>query len=376
VSNNIKDLLEHLCGVLDSDRRDEVETRHRRTLNWEPVDRLPVVMTLPQPRELGFTPYPHGEVFDNPEKMLFNELVYAFNTSVASRDVLGDDLPCTIRANFGTVVIASMFGGLVEQVEDNPPWVRRDRPSASSLADVLDRNPLDFSQGWCPRVVEVCQFYQDVLADYPELRPLIKVVLPDLQGPFDNLEIIVGSELFVELAVNEDIVSKALEAMATAQVGLAGCLAPYLSDGPDGFSHQHAVMIKGRILLRVDSVILMSPRMYRDIVAPHDQRVLQALGGGGVHTCGNAGMHAPEFLELPSIESLDLGQSEMNDIDALYTRLKAPKIPLTRLKVSRDDLASGRITDRFPTGISLVYEATSVRDAADTMDAYVRATNK
>jgi len=87
-------------------------------------------------------------------------------------------------------------------------------------------------------------------------------------------------------------------------------------------------------------------------------------------------MHAPEFLELPSIESLDLGQSEMNDIDALYTRLKAPKIPLTRLKVSRDDLASGRITDRFPTGISLVYEATSVRDAADTMDAYVRATNK
>jgi len=60
-----------------------------------------------------------------------------------------------------------------------------------------------------------------------------------LQGPFDNLEIIVGSGLFVEIAVNEDNVSKALEAMATAQVGLAGCLAPYLSDGPDGYSRFH-----------------------------------------------------------------------------------------------------------------------------------------
>ncbi len=370
---NLKALLEHLCGVLDPDRQGEIGNRHRRALDWECVDRLPVIMTIPELRELRFKPYRHAEVFESPAKMLFNELSYAFGASIASRDILGDDLPCTVRANFGTVVIASMFGGRVEQIDDNPPWVRHDGDAAGALAGVLDRDPSDFSQGWAPRVVETCEFYRSVLAEYPELKRMIKVVLPDLQGPFDNLEIIVGSELFAEIAANEELVSRALEAMAATQSGFARHLEPLTSDGPEGFSHQHAVMIKGRILLRVDSAILMSPQMYQDIVAPHDQRILEAFGGGGLHSCGDIGKHAPAFLELPSIQCLDLGQSEMNDVDAIYEQLKERRIPLTRLKASRDDLATGRIAERFPTGVSLVYEATSISDASETMEAYLRA---
>ncbi len=376
VNKNLQNLLEHLGDVLDSDRQAKIEDLHRRALNWEPVDRLPVIVTLPAPRQLRWAPYPHGEVFESPEKMLFNELVYAFNTSIASRDVLGDDLPCTIRANFGTVVIASMFGARVEQVDDNPPWVRHDGDRDTSLEKVLDHDPLDFSKGWCPRVVQMCQFYENVLSDYPELKRLIKVVLPDLQGPFDNLELVVGSDVFSELYTNQDLICKALEAMATAQIGFARHLEPYVSERSDTFSHQHATMIKGRILIRNDSVILMSPQMYRSVVAPHDERVLRELGSGGVHSCGKTDDHVPAFLELPSIRCLDLGQPELNDVDRLYMQLKRRRIPLTRLKVSRDDLATARIMERFPTGVSLLYEADSILDAKETMEAYLRATEK
>jgi len=374
VNKDLQALLEHLLDVLDSDRQAKIEKLHRRTLNWEPVDRLPVIMALPVPQELRFTPYPHGEVFRSPQKMLFNELVYAFNTSIASRDVLGDDLPCTIRANFGTVVIASMFGARVEQVGDNPPWVKHD--GDASLETVLDHDPLDFSKGWCPRVVQTCQFYENVLSAYPELKRLVKVVLPDLQGPFDNLELVAGSDVFAELHTNQDLICKALDAMATAQIGFARHLEQYVSDGSDTFSHQHATMIKGRILLRNDSVIMMSPEMYRSVVAPHDDRVLREMGSGGVHCCGKADDHVPAFLELPSIRCLDLGQPELNDVDRLYLQLKRRRIPLARLKVSRDDLATARITERFPTGVSLLYEADSVLDAKETMEAYLRAAEK
>jgi len=374
VNKRLKSLLDHLTDVLDPDRQDKVENLHRRALNWEPVDRLPVIMTLPAPQEQRFTPYPHGEVFLSPEKMLFNELVYAFNTSIASRDVLGDDLPCTIRANFGTVVIASVFGAHVEQIGDNPPWIRHNSDRDTSLEEVLDHDPLDFSKGWCSRVVQMCQFYQNVLADYPKLKQLIEVVLPDLQGPFDNLELVVGSDVFGELYTNQDLICKALEAMATAQIGFARHLEPYVSERSEVFSHQHATMIKGRILIRNDSVIMMSPAMYRSMIAPHDERVLRELGGGGIHTCGKAGGHVPAFLELPSIRCLDLGQPELNDVDRLYTQLKRRRIPLTRLKVSKDDLATARIMERFPTGVSLLYEADSVLDAKETMEAYLRAT--
>lgn len=373
-SKGLKALLDHLLDVLDQDRQDKIEEHHRRALNWQPVDRLPVIVALPEPRELGFVPYPHGEVFQSPEKMLFNELVYAFNTSIASRDILDDDLPCTIRANFGTVIISSMFGAPVEQVGDNPPWIRHDHDIDVPLEQVPDCDPLDFSQGWCSRVVETYQFYHSVLSEYPELKHLIRVVLPDLQSPFDNLELLVGSNVFAELYVNEDLVCKALETVATAQIGLAQCLRPHLGERWNGFSYQHATMIKGNILLRNDSVIMMSPEMYKNIVAPHDDRVLQALDGGGIHSCGKADGHAPAFIELPSTLCMDLGQSELNDIDALYKQLSRRRIPLTRLKVSKSDLVTGHIMNRFPTGVSLLYEADSVLDAKETVEAYLRAT--
>jgi hypothetical protein len=50
VNKDLKALLEHLLDVLDSDRQDKIENRHRRALNWEPIDRLPVIVTLSSTR--------------------------------------------------------------------------------------------------------------------------------------------------------------------------------------------------------------------------------------------------------------------------------------------------------------------------------------
>ena len=36
----------------------------------------------------------------------------------------------------------------------------------------LRRDPLDFTQGWCPRVIERYEFYRATLAAYPALASL------------------------------------------------------------------------------------------------------------------------------------------------------------------------------------------------------------
>ncbi len=118
---NLERLLDHLAATLEESR--QVEIDHAiGALDFEPVDRPPWILCSPLPDDAPFKPYPHGAIFDNPEKMLFNELVHAFDTSIALRNRVGDDLPATVRANFGTVLIASMFGAPVEQIGDNPPW--------------------------------------------------------------------------------------------------------------------------------------------------------------------------------------------------------------------------------------------------------------
>jgi hypothetical protein len=370
---DLKALLEHLSATLDATRQAEVEDLHRRALSWMPVRRLPVVMSYPLPDDAPFKPFPHREVFNDPEKMLFNELTYAFDTSIACRDRLADDLPCTIRANFGTVLIASKFGAEVGQFDDNPPWIMRRDEGGVNLEAVADGDPLDFSQGWCPRAIEMHEFFRDTLHAWPKLQPLIKVVLPDLQSPFDNLELIVGSRLFEDLHARPELVARALRNVALAQVGFARRLAELVTDGPDGFAHQHAMMVRGRILLRDDSAILMSPAMYRDQVAPHDEFVMEELGSGGIHCCGDVGLHAKTFLERDALQSLDFGQSEQNDIDSIYQLAKPRRIGLTRIAATEQELCSGQILRRFPTGVSLIYRAESFEAAQRVMTGYLRA---
>ena len=172
----------------------------------------------------------------------------------------------------------------------------------------------------------------------------------------------------MELASAPREVDAALAAVAAAQVEVARRLAPLVRDGPEGYSHQHAVMIRGNILLRNDSVVMISPAMYREQVAPHDERVFSALGGGGVHCCGRLDHIAGELLRLPSIECLDLGQPELNDVDAIYRAARPKNIAITRVVPTAKELAHWRIGDRFPTGVNFMYRAGTFAEAKYSLE--------
>jgi hypothetical protein len=365
----LQDLLNRLEGELNPEKQALIEELHERALNWKPVDRLPLTFTFPYPASNTFQPFAHREIFDDPEKMLFNELVHAFGTSIFLHGTtifpngrFFDDLPYTIRANFGTVIIASLFGARVEQRDDNPPWVRHFE-TLDTFMSVFDKDPEDFSQGICPKVTERYQFYKDVLSRYPTLQECIKIVLPDLQGPLDSLELLRGSAVYEDFITDPEMVDKGLRLIALAQVGFARHLQQFTSDGPKNYAHQHAVTIKGNILIRNDSAIMISPDMYAEQVSPHDEFVLKEMGGGGIHSCGKIDFNIPEIFSLPSIQCFDFGQSYLNDLDPVYKLAAEKKIPLIRIRADRDELLSGSIMKRFPTGVSLVYEAGSFEEA-------------
>ena len=371
MNNRLTELLDHLEATLTPEREAEIEDLHRRALSWEPVKRLPLVLSYPA-LPGRWVPYPHAEALADAEKMLFNELVSAWGTSITHRETVGDDLPCTIRANFGCVLIASLFGARIEQVEDNPPWVRNFETRAEFVA-ALQRDPLDFTQGWCPRVVERYEFYRAALAPYPGLAGVIKLVLPDLQGPMDTVELLRGSELYVDLYQDTALLADALAKAAAAQIGLARYLSRYVNDGPPGWTHQHGFLVRGPILIRIDSAIMLSPRMYREQIAPYDEPVLRELGGGGLHSCGDISLNGPAYLDVPSVQCLDLGQPEMNDLDKLYALAQERRISLLRISAKEDELTSGSVLRRFPTGVSLLHAAKSLDDARRIMDAYLNA---
>jgi hypothetical protein len=365
-------LLYYLEDMLDPVWQNHVSDLYIKTLRWQSLERLPIVMTYSLGEDFPFRLYPLSEAYDNPEKMLYNELVHAFDSSIACRNLLNDDLPCTIRANFGTVVTASIFGAEIEQVNNNnPPWVRPFE-SSDTFERILERDPCDFSKGWCPKVVETYKFFNEILADFPNLQKCIKVVLPDLQGPFDTAEQLRGSSIYEDLYRDPDALYAVMHHLAQAQTGFVQYLQPYLSDGPEGYSHQHNAMICGNILIRNDCAINISARMYREQVAPHDAAVLEALGGGGIHCCGKCGHLVDEFLALPAVRCIDFGQSDMNDISAIFDKAQQNKVPLIRIRVTEQELLKGQVLDKFPAGVTLVHYAGSLEKARRIMQAYVQ----
>ena len=385
--SELYELLQTLEDKVDSDIQHKIIACHKRALNWELTDRLPLVVAYPYPKSARFVPFAHREALTNPEKMLYNELLHAFDTSIFLHPTVQDDLPYTIRANFGTVLVASLLGGRVEQRDDSPPWVRHFESEAEfmSIFDarslflshsglstdaIFDRMNNLYATRIAGRAVDTCRVYRDILAGYPNLSKVLHIVLPDLQGPLDTLELLRGSDVYSDFLLNPELVGDALSFIANVQVALARALTPFVTSNHRGYSFQHAVMIKGNILIRNDSAIMIDSEMYRDQVAPFDEWVLNAMGGGGVHSCGRIDFNIPEILNLPSISCFDFGQSYLNDLSTVYPLAAEKKVPLLRIRLSRELLLSPKLYKYFPTGVSLVYEAGSFEEACYISKTY------
>ncbi len=356
-------LLDYLAGSQLARRGTNADQLHRAALDFERVKRLPIVFSYPFPEASRFQPLPNGAIYSDPAAMLYNELVSAWGTSIVLGESVGDDLPPSIRPNWGTVLVASVLGGHAEQTEDNTPWIRRNDDEPISLEKIAEADPNLASAGWIPRVLETYGTYRDLLGLYPGLKSALHITLPDLQGPLDTVEQLLGADLFVDMLERPELAARAFQRTAELQVACARLFEPYVQDGPGGYAHQHGFMIKGKVLIRCDSAVMISPQLYEDLVAPADDLVLSALGGGGIHSCGRIGHAVPAMLALESIRCFDFGQSFMNEVDGLYALARQRRIPFIRVQPTRGELETGTILERFPTGVSLLYEAESMEDA-------------
>lgn len=374
--DKLKRLLDYLEENLNPERLEDTEKLNRKALNWETVPRLPLVLNFPFPDNPLFVPFPHGEIFSDLEKHLYNELVYAFEGSIALNIDLQCDLPVTIRPNYGIGLISSILGGFVEQIEDNPPWVRP-FSSLSEFKGIFEIDTADVSgKGWIPRVIETYQFYNEVLSPYCSLNRLVKQTLPDLQGPFDNYELLRGSEAFTDFYTDPPLLREGLTKTSEVQIKTTRTLLLYTTDHDDGFSFQHGVAMRGNILIRNDSPIMVSPELYWDVIAPHDGTVLTALGGGGIHSCGAIAHQMKNYLNVEGISCIDLGQGLMNDREHLFSLAEKKKTAIIRMEATEEELTTGKIVKMFPTGVNLIHRCESFEKAREIRAAYQKAALK
>lgn len=362
-------LLDYLEPRIDLAHVEQVAARHRAALNYESVDRLPLVCYLPYEGE-DFAPFPYPEAFAEPAKMMVNELLVGF-TSIYHAVDLPDDAPYCLRPNLGVTIIASMFGAQLRLLDDDMPWVE---PLAGGLDDIralVDAPLPDLDAGLLPRVLDQYAFFREVLADYANCRAAFQLTLPDLQGPFSIAELLWDADIYLAFFDYPDLL-KALQAKITdLMLVVYDRLKDEVRDnmGPD-YQYQHAAGVKGKLLVRDDSAINISPAQYREFVQPYNARLAAELVEIGIHFCGDGQHQVGNMLSIPGLSCLDLGQPEMMDLDRLYAAASAEEVSLLRMTVPETELTAERVKQRFPTGVNLVYEAESVAQAHDVWRRY------
>ena len=374
--DDVYHLLDYLEERLDPAEQQVIRRRHMQSAMWQPVDRPPLLIRAPWDRSREGL-YPVKEAVKSPAKMLANELRRGQASAVEWLQIK-DDAPLQVRPNFGIGLVASVFGARVEVVEDNPPWVRplADTNIETAVEHLLDTFDIagSYTLGWIPQVEETLEYYAKTFANYPKVSKSVAIILPDLQGPFDTATMLWGGNIFLALYTSQELVERLLKTIAEAMVCLHNRLRQVIGREllPDGFSHQHGSIIRGNILIRCDSNLMMSPDMYARHVLPHDRYVLKCVGSGSYHSCGCWERNVPLVIAADEVGSLDFGtnQSYLNDMESIYEIARCRTKHLNLVTASEADLRSGKILEQFALGVTLTTELENMENGPELMSQY------
>ena len=367
--------LDHLLAMIeehvDLDHCREVDRRYRATLACEPVDRPPLVvrppfaarLQLPAPWD-AFTVYPHRQAYNDPAAMMQNQLL----GSVVPGMLLDDDHPLLIRADHGTIQIASLLGA----AGNKPTTIRRGsirsarrRPSPQWRKAGL---PWTWTTAACSPVPSPRSGSFTTSSPLIPARQAIQIAMPDLQGPLDTADQLWGCGLFAAFYEEPELVDKLLGRIVDVMLLVADRFRVFATDRLDPFANaQHAWQVPGRLLIRNDSAIMLSPQMYADQVRPHDQRLLLAVGGGSQHFCGNGQHLIQPMLDTAGMRGFDFGQPWLMDEDRIYAQTMTRRVPFTNHRPPREELLNGFARRRFPTGVVFTYEPRDFDDAREVV---------
>jgi hypothetical protein len=342
--------LEKLELLIDVAHVEAAEARQLAAWRWEPLDRLPTIVTVRDDwghHQYDFPPgwpqIPYSEAFRDPAKMLVHELWRAYEGAL-----LKDDRAYTIRANYGLVLLPSMVGRPHWQDQENMPWAEA-FATTEEVERMMARGLPDMNSGIARQVWETERYFQEMLAPYPNLSRTVRIGCPDAQGPFNTAVNIAGVQVYMEVIKNPDFVHRLLDFSTELYLAVIAHH-KQLMDEPEDVGYSFSYRIDGGSRASDDSAVMMSGTMYAEFVKPYNARAYQATRGGLLHFCGQGDQFYEQMLTTPGVTGINFGNPEMQDIEARYTAAKAYQVCLLwdgDLPSSMADVTTGMVHKRI-----------------------------
>ena len=347
-----------------------VENLHLKCLRFEEVPYLP--LTVIYPSDASYEPFPYTEAFDDPEKMLYNELLKSFSSNLNSVG-LRDHFPMQVRSNHGIGILCTLFGANCRIVNNGMPWVDHLEDGMEGIKKILQRGVPKFTSGLGKQVLDTHHFYLDALKQFPKCYKAIHVTQPDLQGPFDIAHLLLGSEVFYEIYDNPEIMHDLLDLITETYIGYRRFIDPYLTDqaGEDAV-YIHGGIYGGKVLIKDDTALInLSKEQYEEFVKPYNQRIINEFTGS-IHYCGPERKWHHEVLEHPKLKTIQYGNPEMHDLEYDYKIWSESRTPIVFWGWNQGYAFAKKVSDAgIKTGMTLACSAESHQEAVEILRSHV-----
>jgi len=245
------------------------------------------------------TRYPLAEQVEDPEKMLYEQLLRL----VPLRRYPGDGTP-VVMPFFGNAFLLSALG-LETRVEGDLL-----EPARSLSLDEVRR--LEMLPNWAEagHIGQAVRFVQYARSILP---PHIPVGLCFMMSPYDLAYLVRGSEMMLEGYDAPADLHRLMRLCAELFVQATRLLKREAGE-PDGFHRYINATHAGSALSCEDCCVMLSPKLHREFGIPYTRQAFQELGGGWVHFCGDGRRILDDYLAIPDLHGILYGQLHLNGV--------------------------------------------------------------
>jgi hypothetical protein len=380
---NLDELLNFIEENIDLEHQKKVEKLHIDVNKFKPVPFLPLSI-IPEGGDFfqydeASNLYPYQETFNDPEKMMYNELIKTvFGGSIFSSIQMKDYFPLQIRSNHGIGIIASMFGMETRILNDMLPFVIPIQDK-DEIKKIVKRGIPDFKAGLGQRVYNTHQFYHEKLEKYPKCARGIKITHPDIQGPFDIAHQIIGSDIFLLLYDKRDLIHELLELITQTYIQYRKFIEDnyHLNDKADEeMIYIHGDICYGKVVIKDDTPqVSLSPKMYEEFNWKYNKKIFDEFKGT-YHSCGKINDHIYKNLDKhKNIKGINYGNPELHDIKDIYRKNKGEKRAIYTWGWNQDySYLKDVLADKeIRTGITLACKVKDIEEGKYIMDEYLNA---
>jgi len=254
-----------------------------------------------------------NDALEDPELMLAMQMADVSGRLESRTDVLG------IRANYGTGILTSMFGAEIYKMPREMKTLPTTRSfnSREKMEEILAAGIPDRFTGFGKDVFYFGEMCADLFQQYPNISKYVPVFHPDTQGPLDIAELMWGSEMFYDMYDDPEFVHEVLELITETYIHVMDKWYEIIP-ADETFNVHWKMLHRGKIMLRNDSAMNLSPDMYQEFALPYDKRLLDYYGGGCVHFCGRGDHYIEHLTSVESLTAINLSQPHLNDMDKIY----------------------------------------------------------